>query len=76
MWLHFLKTAAVDCLVTVQTPGQAGGLAIAERTFTVVATSGDIVAGPFAPGIYNDGLGDLRFTLSDIDGLDVGVFQI
>lgn len=76
MWLHFLKTGAGDCIVTVQTPATVGGLAVAERTFTVVATSGDIVAGPFAPGVYNDGLGDLRFTLSDIAGLDVAVFQI
>lgn len=76
MWLHFLKTGAGICTVTVQTPAQVGGLAVAERTFTVPATTGDVVAGPFAPGIYNDGLGDLRFTLSDVVGLDVAVFQI
>ena len=76
MWLHFLKTGAGACVVTVQTPAQVGGLAVAERTFTVPATTGDVVAGPFAPGIYNDGLGDLRFTLDEVTGLDVAVFQI
>ncbi len=76
MWLHFLKTGAGDCIVTVQTPKTVGGLAVAERTFTVVATTGDIVAGPFPPSIYNDALGDLRFTLDEITGLDVAVLQI
>lgn len=76
MWLHFLKDGAGDCEVTVQTPASVAGLAIAERTFTVVATTGDVVAGPFAPGTYNDGLGDLRFTLDEITGLDVAVLQI
>ncbi len=76
MWLHFLKTGAGDCIVTVQTPITPGGLALADRTFTVPATTGDIVAGPFPPSIYNDGVGDLRFTLDEITGLDVAVLQI
>lgn len=76
MWLHFLKTGAGICTVTVQTPKVVGGLGVAERTFTVPATTGDTIAGPFPPDIYNDALGDLRFTLDEVTGLDVAVFQI
>jgi hypothetical protein len=74
--LHFLKTAAVDCTVTVQTPATLGGLAVAEQTVTVPATSGKKFAGPFPPRVYNDGNGDLRFTLSDVDGLTVAVLEL
>ena len=74
--LLFLKTAAVNCVVTVQTPAKVGGLDVAERTFTVVATTGDVAAALFPPSIYNDSVGDLRFTLSDVDGLTVAVLQL
>ena len=76
MWLHFKKSGAGACVVTIQTPKTVGGLAVAERTLTVPATTGDKTIGPFPPGTYNDALGDLRFTLSDIAGLDVAVLQI
>lgn len=75
--LAFLKAGASDCIVTVKTPATVGGLAVAERTLTtVVATTGEVIAGPFAPGIYNDSSGDLKFTLDNITGLDVAVIQL
>jgi hypothetical protein len=69
MFVHFKKTAAVVCTVTVQTPATLGGLAVAEHTFTVPASTGDVMAGPFTTGIFNDGTQDVLITLSDIDGL-------
>ncbi len=63
--LLFEKVGSGDCIVTVQTPTTVGGLAVAERTFTVVATTGDIIAAKFAPSIYNDGDGDLNFTIDE-----------
>lgn len=74
--LDFRKSAAVDCVVTVQTPATLGGLAVAEQTITVPATTGQRFCGPYPPRIYNDGAGDLRFTLSDVDGLTVAVLEI
>ena len=74
--LHFKKSAAVDCVVTIQTPATVGGLAVAEQTCTVPATSGDKMIGPFPPRIYNDGSGDLKFTLSDVDGVTVAVVEL
>ena len=74
--LLFEKTGAGACTVTVQTPATVVGLAVAERTFTVPATTGDVIAGPFPPGVYNDGADDLRFTLSEITGLTVAAIII
>lgn len=74
--LLFEKTGAGACTVTVQTPATVGGLAVAERTFTVPATTGDVIAGPFPPRVYNDTAGDLRFTLSEITGLTVAAIII
>lgn len=75
--LHFKKSAAVVCTVTVDTPGSVGGLAVAQRTITVPASTGDIEAGPFPPDLYNQpGANDLEFTLSDIDGLTVAAKRL
>jgi hypothetical protein len=74
--VHFKKSAAVACTVTVQTPKTVGGLAVAERTITVAASTGDIMAGPFTPSTYNDSAGDVNITLSDVDGLTVAVVTI
>lgn len=74
--INWQKSGAGACTVTVQTPAKVGGLDVAERTINVPATTGDVIAGPFPPGIYNDAVGDLRFTLSEITGLDVAVIQM
>ena len=74
--LLFEKSGAGACTVTVQTPVQIGGLAVAERTFSVPATTGDVAAGPFPASIYSDGLGDLRLTLSEVTGLTVAALRV
>lgn len=73
--LHFLKTAAVACVVTILTPDTVDGLAVADRTDTVPATTGDRMLSKFKPGVYNDANGDLSFTLDNIAGLSVAVVQ-
>lgn len=74
--LHFKKSAAVDCVVTIQTPITVGGLAVAEQTVTIPATTGDKFIGPFPRPIYNDSSQDINFTLSDVDGLTVAVLEL
>ena len=77
VFLHFKKTAAVNCVVTVVTPNSEDGNAVADKTFTVPATTGDIHVGPFDPKIYNrKGFHDFEFTLSDIDGLTVAAARL
>ena len=75
-FLHFKKSAAVDAVVTVETPITVDGLAVAERTITVPATTGDRFIGAFPTRVYNDSVGDLRFTLDDVDGVTVAVLRI
>ena len=74
--LNFIKSNAVNCIVTIVTPKTIQGLAVDNRSITVTASGGDIFVGPFAPGIYNDSNGNVEFTLAtSIDGLDVAVLQ-
>ena len=76
MILHIIKAGAGDCVVTIQTPALVGGLAVDEVTVTVVANTGRQFIGPFPPSIFNNGNGDLKFTLSDILTMTVAVLEI
>jgi hypothetical protein len=75
--IHFKKTGAGACTVTFQTPRQVAGLEVAEHTVSVPATTGDRLCSAFDPSVYNAGGENfLEFTLSEITGLSVGVFQV
>src|SRR4030042_1095268 len=74
--VHIKKSGAADCTVTIATPATVGGLAVAEQTVTVAATTGDKMIGPFPPRIYNDGAGDLRLTFSEITGLTAAAVEM
>lgn len=67
--LHFKKSGAGDCDVTITTPNTVGGNAIADRVVTVPASTGDVFIGPFPPSIYNDVNGDIEFSLEEVTGL-------
>lgn len=75
-FLHFKKSGAGACTVTFVTPGTVDGLAVADRTVSVPATTGDVMVGPFPRRIYNDSDGELAFTLSEITGLTVAVLTL
>lgn len=49
--------------VTIATPNTVDGLAISDRTYTV-ASSDNVVAGPFPTSIYNNASGQVSFTVS------------
>lgn len=73
-WLHFKKTGAGACNVTLSTFKEVDGLTKPTRLIVVPATTGDIMAGPFPREIYNDpATGKLQFTLSEITGLTVAI---
>ena len=74
--LLFEKSGAGACTVTIQTPVQVGGLAVAERTINVPATTGDVAGGPFPASIYNDALGDMRLTFSEVTGLTIAALRV
>jgi hypothetical protein len=64
-FFRFYKTGVNPCTVTFTAPNLDGGLAVASATVVVPASTGDVFAGPFAPGIFNDAYGDMRFSLSE-----------
>lgn len=75
--LHFKKVSAASCTVTVVTPTTFDGNAIADATFSVPATTGDVMAGPWRPETFNDpGTGLMTFSLGEIAGLSVAVVRL
>lgn len=77
VFLHFKKTNAVNCVVTVVTPRSSDGNAVADYAgTTVVGSTGDKMIGPFDPKIYNKlGFHYFEVTLSDIDGLTMAAVR-
>lgn len=74
--LHFKKTGAGICVVTIVANGVVAGHAIAGGSASIPATTGDKFVGPFNPGIFDDVNHDVSFTLSEITGLSVAVLQL
>ncbi len=74
--LLFEKTGSGEATITVETPATVAGLAVAEQTITVIATTGDVTAAKFPPAVFNDGNGDLKFTTSEGTGLTCAVLAI
>ncbi|MGH3029274.1 MAG: hypothetical protein ACRDNE_00630 [Gaiellaceae bacterium] len=75
-YLHFKKSGAGACTVTITTPGTVDGQAIADRTVNVPATTGDVRTGPFPRDVYNDGSGQLTFAVSEATGLTCAVLRL
>ena len=75
-YVHIKKSGAGDCDATFETPGNVGGNAIADLVVTVPATTGDKMIGPFPPNIYNDSVGDVNITFSEITGLTIAVVEM
>ncbi len=74
--LLFEKTGAGVATITITTPKIVGGLALADQTISVPATTGDKAGGPFPPSIYNDTSGDLNFTTNEGTGLTCAVIEL
>ncbi len=74
--LLFEKTGAGEATITITTPATLSGLAVADQTITVVATTGDVTAAKFPPSVFNDGNGDLNFTTDEGTGLTCAVLAI
>ena len=74
--LHFIKTGANPATITIVTPKTVGGLAVAEQTFVVAATTGVEFAGPFPPDLYNDGSGDMDVSTSEDTAITIQAIQL
>jgi hypothetical protein len=74
--LHFKKSGANACTVTIAAVAAIRGHAVAGETVTVPATTGDVFVGPLTKDIYADVNGDTTFTVSEVTGLTVAVIQL
>lgn len=75
VFIHFKKTGAGSATVTIVTPNTSQGLAIADQTVTVPATTGDVFVGPLPPSLFNDASSDVAFSFSDTVGLSFAVIR-
>jgi len=74
--MHMKKSGAGACTVTLKTPPQVQGLDIADPTFTLPASIGDLMVGPFPPSIFNDSANDMRFNLSEVTGMTFALYEL
>lgn len=73
--LNFRKTGAGDATITLATAATVDGLAVADRTIVVPATTGDMIAVYRKGQGYEDTSGDLNFTTDEGTGLTCAVGQ-
>lgn len=73
IFLHVKKSGAGECTVTVDTPGTVDDLAVAQRTFTVPASTGDKMHGPYPTNVYG---ANLRVTFSEVTGLTFAAVRL
>lgn len=74
-FLHFKKTGAGACTVTIATPRTVDGLAVADVEVEVPAEEGDVFIGPFPRTTFNSS-GSLSFTVSEVTGLTVAALKV
>jgi hypothetical protein len=74
--LHFVKTGAGPATISIVTPKTVSGLAVAELTLVVPATTGNVWAGPFNPDTFNDGSGDMDVSTDEDTGITIEAVQI
>lgn len=75
-FLHFKKSGAGDATITITTPGTVDGLAVADRTVTVPASTGDVMVGPFPAAAYNDADGEIEFVTDEDTGLTFAALKL
>jgi hypothetical protein len=75
-FVHFKKSGAGACTVTIQTPATLRGRAVAEATYTVPATTGDVMIGPFPADVFRQSDGTVNITLSEVTGLTMAALRI
>lgn len=74
--LYFKNTSGGAAIITIQTPRTVDGNAIAEKTLSISATTGEEIIGNFSTDVYNDlAVADLKFTCDVASGVTVAVLR-
>jgi len=75
VFLYVRNTGAAKTL-TMTTPNTVQGLAIADQTATITATTGDQMFGPFPPSLYNNSDGTVYVDLDTVTSASIGVVRL
>lgn len=75
-FLHVKNTGGGACTVTISIPGQVDGQAVASRTVSVPATTGDRMIGPFPTGTYNQSGGVVNVDYSTGTGVTAAAINL
>jgi len=71
-----VRNTGVTMTITVLTPGQVGGLDIAELVATITATTGVHLIGPFPPALFNQSDGSVSVNASVTTTCTVACFRL
>lgn len=74
--LYVRNTGGSASVVTLVTTKTVDGLAVADRTHTVPATTGDNFLGPYPTTTYNNATGEIGFTLTNPGDTEVAVLEL
>ncbi len=75
VFVHIKNTNGSSRTLTIQTPGTVDGLAVADRTVTIPATTGDVMVGPFSDKyLQSDDM--VYIDYSDTAGVTAGIFRL
>jgi hypothetical protein len=72
----FKNTNAATRIITMDIQATVDGQAVTDRTYTIAATTGEVLLGPFPTSTYNDGNNRVNFTYSADADLKVAVFAL
>lgn len=72
--LHVKNTGA-QITLTIQLPGTIDGQAVADRTVTIPATTGDKMLGPFRKSQYNQADGAVYVDYSSPTGVSIAAIR-
>ncbi|MGW4639556.1 hypothetical protein ACWEN6_13560 [Sphaerisporangium sp. NPDC004334] len=73
-WLRVKNTDSNPVTVTAQIPGTVDGQDIEDRTYTIPATTGDVLIPPF-PAVYNQPNGKVYIDLSGAAGVTLQLLE-
>lgn len=62
--------------VTVTTPNTVRGVAVADPTYTIAASTEGQYIGPFSPDVFNDSDGYVTFSVSEATGMTCEVIRL
>ena len=75
-FIHIKNANAGTPTLTIATANTVDGLAIADRTVTMFATTGDKMIGPLPASVYNDANGRVQLTYSAVTDLTIAVIKM